>query len=141
MPLAHPVRFLYKPSPMKVLRITAAFLVLLVAGCSGTDAFQPDVPTDAPPIVNRADPNAGAVGDMITIFGFGFTTSIPENIVIIGGAAASANAYQLLANPTDREIEAITVTVPEGAEVGEGPIYVQVHGNQSNSDVSFTVTP
>ena len=117
-------------------------LALLLTSCGGgDDAYSPDVPTDSPPIVVRVDPSAGRAGDQIQIFGFGFTVSIPENIVIIGGAATSATAYQLLEPPVDDEIEVITCTVPVGAAVGEGPIYVQVHGNQSNSDVSFTVVP
>jgi hypothetical protein len=138
--LAHRRAFLYNRGTVrKYLAILC--IALPLAACSSTDSFQADVPTDAPPIIDRVDPNAGSTGDPITIFGFGFSTSIPENIVIIGGAAISATSYRLLDNPTDREIEAITVDVPEGAELGEGPIYVQVHGNQSNSDVSFTVTP
>ncbi len=116
-------------------------VALLLTSCAGSDGFEPDVPTDSPPIVIRVDPNAGRVGDQIQIFGFGFTTSIPENIVIIGGAATSGLSYRLLEPPVDDEIEAITCTVPEGAALGEGPIFVQVHGNQSNSDVSFTVVP
>jgi len=112
-----------------------------MSSCSSSDGFQPDVPTDSPPVVSRVDPNAGSQGDAITIFGFGFTTSYPENIVIIGGAATSATSYRLLSPITEDEIEAITATVPTDAVQGEGPIYVQVHGNSSNSDVSFTVTP
>lgn len=116
-------------------------LTVLLASCGGTDSYQPDVPTDSPPIVQRVDPNTGRVGDEVTIYGFGFTVSIPENIVIIGGAATSATSYQIMPNPVNDEIEAITCTVPEGAALGEGPIFVQVHGDQSNSDVSFTVIP
>ncbi len=125
-----------------LIRFTALLIaVIACSSCMGSDGFQPDVPTDSPPIVSRVDPNAGGPGDPITIFGFGFTTSYPENIVIIGGAATSATSYRLLSNPTDTEIEAITANVPTDAAAGEGAILVQVHGNSSNADVSFTVTP
>jgi hypothetical protein len=125
-----------------LLRFTVLLAIaVVVSSCLGADGFQPDVPTDSPPVISRVDPNAGRPGDPITIFGFGYTTSVPENIIIIGGASTSATSYRLLSTITSGEIEAITANVPEDAEIGEGPIYVQVHGNSSNSDVSFTVTP
>ncbi len=125
-----------------LIRFTALMIAAIaMSSCLGGDGFQPDVPTDSPPVVSRVDPNAGRPGDPITIFGFGFTTSFPENIVIIGGSATNATSYRLLTNPTETEIEAITANVPDEAIAGEGPILVQVHGNSSNSDVSFTVTP
>ncbi len=126
---------------MRIFYLIAAILSLLVNSCGSSDGFQPDVPTDAPPIISRVDPNAGSPGDNITIFGLGFSTSYPEVIVVIGGAATTATSYRLLDNPTSSEIEAITATVPFEAVIGEGPVYVQVHGNSSNSDVSFTVIP
>ncbi|MFA4873810.1 MAG: IPT/TIG domain-containing protein [bacterium] len=126
---------------MRILKAIALISLFLAASCGSGDGFQPDVPTDAPPIISRVDPNAGSPGDNITIFGLGFTISYPENIVVIGGAATTATSYRLLDNPTASEVEAITVTVPTGAQLGEGPVYVQVHGNSSNSDVSFTVNP
>lgn len=117
-------------------------VLFFLIGCGTSDSdFPPDVPTSSPPIISRVDPNAGSAGDLVTVYGFGFTVSIPENIVIIGSAPTSAIEYQLLANPTSSEIEAITARVPADAKLGEGPIYVQVHGDQSNSDVSFTVLP
>lgn len=125
-----------------ILRAFAIAVMLLVASCGDTSiGFAPDVPTDSPPIVSRVDPNSGSVGDEITIFGLGFTVSVPENIVIIGDAAASATSYRLLSNPTSTEIEAITADVPIGAQQGEGPVVVLVHENVSNADVSFTVMP
>lgn len=121
--------------------IILAFIALTACGGQSPDSYAPDVPTNAPPIVSSVDPNAGAAGDEITIFGLGFTVSVPENIVIIGGSATSATSYRLLSNPTSDEVEAITAVVPDNAALGEGPIYVQVHENTSNADVSFTVTP
>jgi len=123
-------------------RTATAILALALLACScGSVDYSPDIPTDSPPIVARVDPNAGTAGDRITIFGLGFSIAYPENIVVIGGAATSATSYNLLANPTDDEIETITFVVPEDAEIGEGPIYVQVQGDASNTDVSFTVVP
>ncbi len=121
--------------------LITAVLAFALTSCQASDAYEPDVPTDSPPIVSRVDPNSGSAGDEITIFGLGFTVSVPENIVIIGGSATSATSYRLLSNPTSDEIEAITAIVPADAALGEGAVYVQVHGNASNTDVSFTVTP
>ncbi len=115
---------------------------MLAASCGGTSSdYNPNVPTNSPPIVSRVDPSAGSVGDEISIFGLGFSIAYPEDIVVVGGAATSATSYRLLDNPTANEIEAITFTVPADAALGEGPIYVQVDGNSSNVDVSFTVIP
>lgn len=116
-------------------------MLLALVSCGSSDGFEPDVPTDSPPIVTRVEPNSGGVGTEITLFGLGFSIAVPENIVIVGGIGASATSYRLLSNPTSSEIEALTVNVPAGAALGEGPIYVVVQGNVSNADVSFTVTP
>jgi hypothetical protein len=127
---------------MKLRIFTTIALLLLIAACgSSSPSFAPDVPTDSPPIVSRVDPNSGGTGSEVTIFGFGFTISVPENIVVIGGVATNATSYRLLSNPTSTEIEAITADVPNNAAAGEGPIYVVVYDNVSNADVSFTVTP
>lgn len=121
---------------------TAIFLIALFSlSCGGSSDYNPNVPTDSPPIVSRAEPSAGKAGDVISIFGLGYSIAYPEDIVVVGGAATSATSYRLLDNPTANEIEAITFIVPEDAEIGEGPIYVQVDGNSSNVDVSFTVLP
>ena len=125
-----------------ILRVLAIAVLLLVASCGGgTTGYAPDVPTDSPPVVSRVDPNSGGAGTEVTIFGFGYTISVPENIVVIGGVATNATSYRLLSNPTSTEIEAITADVPTNATLGEGPIYVVIYDNVSNSDVSFTVTP
>ena len=125
---------------LKMLAI--AVLPLLVASCGGTSVgYAPDVPTDSPPIVSSVDPNSGGPGTEVEIFGFGYTISVPENIVVIGGVATNATSYRLLSNPTSTEIEAITADVPNNAQLGESPIYVVVYDNVSNADVSFTVTP
>lgn len=127
---------------MRILRFAIAIALLTAASCQNSGGgYSPYVPTDSPPVISRVDPNSGAAGDEITIFGFGFTVSVPENIVIVGDAATTATSYRLLSNITADEIEAITATIPTDAQLGEGPIYVTVYENVSNADVSFTVTP
>lgn len=123
------------------------FCIFVVLACAlsacgaSSDPYGPDIPTNSPPFVSRVEPNTGRAGDTVTIFGFGFSVAVPANIVIIGGAATSAATYTLLSNITADEIESITAVVPDDAELGEAAIYVQVHDNVSNADVSFTVTP
>jgi hypothetical protein len=121
--------------------ISVVIAFALVSCGSASDPYGPDIPTNSPPFVSRIDPNTGSAGNTITIFGFGFSVAVPENIVIMGGAATSATTYTLLSNITGDEIESITAVIPDDAQTGEGPIYVQVHENVSNADVSLTVTP
>lgn len=125
---------------MKRLFTAALLAAIAMASCGGV-SYNPNVPTDSPPIVTRVDPNSGRAGDEITIFGLGFSIAYPENIVVVGNAPTGATSYSLLDNPTSDEIEAITFTVPADAEAGEGPVYVLVEGDSSNADVSFTVMP
>lgn len=116
-------------------------LVLVLPSCgSGEDAYPSDIPTGSPPIVSRVDPTSAAAGDRITIFGLGFSSAAPVNIVIVGGAATSADEYALLDSPMETEAESLTATVPEDAAAGETSVVVQVYENTSNGDVAFTVT-
>lgn len=119
-------------------------IVLVLAASCGSGAgssFPSDVPTDLTPVVSRVEPNTGAVGDIITIFGYGYSTSTADNIVIIGAAAVSATGYALVDPPSPTEIETLTATIPEGVETGENSVAVLVYDNVSNQDITFTVTP
>lgn len=122
-------------------RLVIFFVLFLIASCGAGDDYPSDVPTDSPPIVSRIDPNAGAPGDAITIFGLGFSIAAPNNTVIIGGAAVAATSYRLVDPPTSTEIEALTATVPTGAATGTSSVVVVVYDQTSNADVAFTVTP
>lgn len=120
---------------------TVALLAALVAAGCGSGGFPGDVPSDSPPIVSRIEPDTGAPGDAITIYGVGYSFVPPNNIVIIGGAASTATDYRLLDNPTEGEVEAIDATVPAEAAAGEGGVVVMVADNVSNSNITFTVIP
>lgn len=119
-----------------------AILILLAAvasACGSASGVSSDVPSGSLPIVSRVEPAAGSSGDAITVYGVGFSSAAPYNIVIIGGAGVSATSYELLPNPSGDEVEAITTTVPTGALAGEDSVVVMVHENVSNADVMFTV--
>lgn len=122
----------------KSLATIAAF-ACLVSACGGS-SFPADVATQTMPVVSQVDPSAGAPGDTITVFGFGFSSIPQSNVVVIGGAASAASEYRLLEEPTEAQIESITATVPEDAQAGEGSLVVLVHETPSNADVTFTVT-
>ncbi len=127
---------------MRIHALTIAFCILFLTSCgSAGSGFEPDIPTNSPPIVSRVDPASGAAGSVITIYGFGFSYIAELNIVSIGESAAPASSYRLLDSPTSTEIEALEMTLPNDASVGESPIIVIVHENVSNSDITFTVTP
>lgn len=118
-----------------------AFCVLSFQfSCGSADEYDSSVPTQLAPYVNRVDPVNGKAGDVITIFGFGYSVVYSNDIVTIGGAAASASAYNLLDGTTAGEIESLTVTVPAGVTVGTDSVFVTVFGNTSNANVTFTVT-
>lgn len=119
-----------------------AALCLIAAGCGSSGGSYPDdVPTQLPPTVARVDPAAGAPGSAIMIFGYGFSETAPNNVVIIGNAAVTATAYALLAAPTATEIESLSATVPASAPAGQSSVVVVVSDNTSNADILFTVTP
>jgi len=125
---------------MRMIPAIILAIALSITACStGGDDYNANVPTNAPPIISRVEPNSGVPGDEITIFGFGFSVAFPDNIIVVGGAATSATSYNLLADPTSSEIESITFNVPAEAVKGEGAVFVEVYDNVSNTDVSFTV--
>ncbi len=114
---------------------------MLCVSCGSTTGGEYDstVPTQTTPYVNRIDPAVGKAGDVVTVFGFGFSVSAPNDIVTIGSAAAGASAYNLLDGTTAGEVESLTVTVPTGVTVGTDSVFVTVFGNTSNANVTFTV--
>ena len=127
---------------MRLCTLTIAICALLITSCgSSSSQFEPDIPTDSPPIISRIEPTTGPAGTVITIYGFGFSYAAPINIISIGEAATPATSYRLLDTPTSTEIEALEATLPDDVAVGESPVIVIVYENASNSDIIFTVTP
>lgn len=119
-----------------------SLIILAAIGCGGSSSvFPPDVPTDSPPIVSRIEPIDGPVGTEVTIYGLGFSFSAPVNVITIGGVVTNATSYQLVDNPTETEIEAITATIPDNAQDGVSPVVVIVYENASNDDVTFEIIP
>ena len=114
--------------------------VLSVVSCgSVSQIFDTTVPTQVDPYINRIAPVTATAGNMVTIFGFGFS-EVPElNVVIVGGAAVVADTYSLLGTPVAGEIETLTFTVPAGLTVGANSIYVDVLDNVSNTSISITI--
>ena len=126
---------------LRRFRLLAIACLPLAAACGAPLVYPPDVPTDSPPIVSRVEPSVGSAGEVVTIYGFGFSFTVANNIVIFGDAASAATSYRLLDSPTSTEIEAIEAPVPADAPEGANPIVVVVYDNVSNADVLFTVTP
>jgi len=120
---------------------TALALCIALAACGSVVSYGPNVVTQLPPTVTRINPTTGPVGTTIEIFGFGFSVAAPENIVIIGDTGASADSYDLVANPTSDEIEVLTADVPDDTPLGQSSVVVVVGEHTSNADIMFTVTP
>jgi len=74
-------------------------------------------------------PNNGPVGQSVTIYGDGFSTTASQNAVTFNGVAATATAST---------IATITTKVPTDATTG--PIKVTVGGNSGTSTTNFKVT-
>lgn len=125
------------------MRFLLVFSLVLLCACGSSSGvgLPSDIPTNSTPVVSRIDPTSGKAGDSITIYGFGFSTSITNNIIIMGNAAVPADSYNLVEPPVADEIEYLTATVPEDAEAGENSVEVLVYDNVSNADITFTVTP
>lgn len=122
------------------LALTAIFLAGCGSGTAETTGFDPSITVQSTPFINRAAPTSARPGDTVTIFGFGFSNEAPNNIVTVGGSAAAAGGYTLVASPTSSEIESLTFTIPSGAAAGNADLFVTVFDNISNA-VSFTVNP
>ncbi|HPQ80358.1 MAG TPA: IPT/TIG domain-containing protein [bacterium] len=128
----------------RLIHIASIFLILFLfssCGGSGGSDFPDDIPTQTNPIVTRVSPDSGPAGTAVTIFGLGFSTNFPNNVVVIGDTASPATGYNLVEPPLPTEIEAITSTVQDGAALGVNSVVVIVYDNVSNADVTFTVTP
>lgn len=78
--------------------------------------------------ISEFTPDAGPVGQSVTIFGNGFSTTAASNTVRFNGTAATVSA----ATPTS-----LTVTVPAGATTG--PISVTNTNGTATSASNFTV--
>lgn len=113
----------------------------LFTACGNVEEFDVTVPSMLSPYVHRVDPANGGAGDIITIYGWGFSTEPANNIVSFGGASTVATDYGVLATPADGELETLTVTVPAGSAAGDAAVYVTVFDNISNANLTFTITP
>lgn len=114
--------------------------VLLIAGCGASShTFAPSISTQTYPVITRIAPAVGTAGDTITVFGSGFSSAAPLNVVIINGAETLANAYSLVAAPVGDEIESLTFIVPTGITAGTYGIYLDVLNNVSNTDITITI--
>ncbi len=124
-------------------KLAATLFIILIASCggSGSDPYPNDVPTHAPPLVTRIDPDSASPGDTVTIYGLGYSI-IPEyNLITFGSVSAVADSYDFLDPPGDGEFEIITVVIPDDVEVGINPVMVTVHQTTSNDDVSIDIIP
>lgn len=120
----------------------ALSFALAALACGGADeTISQNVVTDVEPLISAVAPGAGQVGDAIQLFGIGFSVAPPENVVTVGGTAAFAATYALNPGGGADAVEVLTFTVPAGAAVGTGPIFVTVDNFTSNTNLTFTVNP
>jgi hypothetical protein len=72
----------------------------------------------------------------VTITGRGFSFVAPENVVSVGGATVSAEAYDADEDGT----ESLSFVMPEDTDEGDTAIIVVTEGRTSNA-LPFTVLP
>jgi len=135
----HGIKIFEYNSKVKFCFLLAIFLI----GCGSaqdTNDFNSTVSTQAPPFINRVNPTSGSAGATITLFGFGFSSATPSNVIMVGGTSTSAATYGLVSPAANGEIEQLTFTIPAGATAGAGNIFVTVFENSSNG-VAFTINP
>lgn len=114
-------------------------MIPYVIGC-GSDTISPlldSVPTDSPPTVTRINPTNGSAGAVIQIFGFGFSTSPEQNVILIGDQSTRATSYQLVTPPVTGEVESLTFAVPGGVQNGVNSITVVVDELISNTNMTL----
>lgn len=127
---------------------TALIATACGSGNNTPDAlFDDSVPTGLPPTISTVTPAAASIagGTVVTLSGFGFSSTFPNNIITLTNgttsATVSATSYSLVAAATATDIEAITFTIPATAPVGVLNVFVTVLGNTSNANLALTVTP
>lgn len=123
---------------MRYVAIIVALISMIGCGSGGSD-FDSTVPTQTDPYINRIDPTAASAGDVVSIFGRGFSDVAQLNVVIIDGTPVLADTHSLVTPATDNEIESLTFTVPVGINAGVHSIYVDVLDNVSNADITITI--
>lgn len=113
------------------------FLVLLLLASCGIEE-----PGPSPVVfVNRVAPTTAAIGDTVTIFGFGFNIAPELNVVIINGVEAIADSWSLVDPAVSPEIEQLTFVVQAGTPIGTDNIYVFTNDQTSNTNVTIDITP
>lgn len=121
--------------------LLAAAVCLIGCGGIGTADFGSNVPSGAPPVIQRIDPASGSSGDTVTLFGVGFSIVASENILHIGENTIAASEYSLIEEPEPGEAEQLTFEIPPEVSAGEYNIFITVIDQPSNTNLTFTVTP
>lgn len=107
----------------KIMYLAMAALVTLAA-CNREN---PE-PVQKVPTLTKIQPASGYVGDVATITGTNFSATASENVVTVGGVAATITA----ATETS-----LTITLPEHA-VGAADVAVKVNGKAAEKTLTFT---
>lgn len=122
------------------------FVIISSIACSlcacgpSLDDLDPSIASQEFPAITQVVPTSGRPGDIITIFGLGFSVVPQENIVIIGNKTALASEYELVNNENGTEVEKITFEIPVNTTTGVGSVSVLAITYGSNS-IEFTILP
>ena len=131
-----------KVNAKSILLAVLSPAIFAMISCGGASfEFDFSVPTQSPPYINRIDPVNASPGDVVIIYGFGFSIVEGNNVISFGGVSTVAEDYAELEATNENEIESLTVTVPDGVDAGENDIKVSVFDNVSNTDLKITITP
>lgn len=138
---------------MRIARSILSFVLLALTAmsCGSIDGFDnaidASVATGLLPVISTVTPAVASLagGTVVTLSGFGYSISAPNNVITVTNgttsAAVSASSYALVAAPTATDIEAITFTIPPTAPLGVLNVFVTVFNNSSNTNLTLTVVP
>ncbi|MGN6696167.1 MAG: Ig-like domain-containing protein [Aquihabitans sp.] len=88
------------------------------------------------PTITSVDPDEGKPGDVITVGGTNFV--VGQTTVSVGGVETEADVAEQAPRAIGTQL---TFVVPDGAELGQGPLTVSTPAGTTTADETFEVLP
>ncbi len=138
---ANPIQLCFNRSIRRLCILLICLLTTIYACGSSQSSFEHDIPTQQSPIIMNIDPTQASAGEQITISGIGFSSSAPNNIIMLNDAAIPASTYDIITNANSSALEQIEFILPDDLDIGDNTIVVIVYDHTSNADFQLEVMP